>query len=160
MANADDPFQPPKAAVADVAAEQLLAARPRSVTLACRLLWATIVVSLLSLIPGVREDMWTEVAAMPGAVAVMLGFVGLMLGLEGWLIHMVSRRHGWARWVLLVLLALGWIITFSDFSASIEQGMAAVIIDLGVGIAEMTAAALLFLSRGSRWFGAAAAAEG
>jgi hypothetical protein len=147
-----DPFKAPKAHVADVDIDRALASRPASVTLACRLLWATIALGLVSLVPGVRNGLWTAYAQTPAAIVVALGFTMLMIALEAWLIRLVSRRHGWARWALLGLLILGWVLTFSDFSVSIDQGMAAVVIDLVVGMAEMVAAGLLFLSGGRTWF--------
>jgi len=148
-----DPYKAPKAPVADVDIGQDAVPRPASVTLACRLLWATLALGVLSLVPGVRTGLWVDLEKVPGAVALMLGFVAAMLLIEAWLIRLVARCHGWARWGLLVYLIVGWLMTFSDFSASIEQGMIAVVIDLVTGAAEMLAMGLLFLSAGRTWFG-------
>lgn len=148
----DDPFRAPTAQVADRDIARNQSPRPASITLACRLLWATIVVGLLSLIPGVRHGLWDDYVNSPVAVLLILGIIALMTGIEIWLIRLVARRHDWARWALLVYLFAGWLMTFSDFSGSIEQGMAAVLIDLGTGIAEVIAVGLLFLSRGRSWF--------
>jgi hypothetical protein len=148
----DDPYKAPRAHVADIEPGPDLASRPPSVTLACRLLWATLALGLLSLIPGVRNDLWTEFDKVPGAIVFMIGFVAVMTLLEAWLIRLVSRRQGWARWALLGYLIAGWLMTFSDFSVSIDQGMAAVIIDLVAGFGELVAVGLLFLSGGRLWF--------
>jgi len=154
-----DPYKAPKALVADVDVERDLASRPASVTLACRLLWATIVLGLLSLIPGIRNDLWSDYARTPDAVIFAMAFVVVVALLEAWLIRLVAQRHGWARWALLFYLIAGWLMTFSDFSSSIDQGMAAVIIDLASGITEVVAAWLLFLGRGRIWFADRASAR-
>jgi hypothetical protein len=147
-----DPYKAPKAQVADVDVGPDLASRPASVTLACRLLWVTLALGVLSLVPEVRTGLWVGLEKTPGAVVFMVGFVAAMTLIEAWLIRLVARRHGWARWALLVYLIVGWLMTFSDFSVSIEQGMIAVVIDLVCGVAEMVAAGLLFLSAGRMWF--------
>lgn len=149
-----DPFKAPTANVADpdnVPRDR--EPRPPPVTLACRLLWATVVLDLLSLVPGVRAGLWSGYDETPGAVVVAMVFVLVMTGIEIWLIRLVAHRHGWARWALLIYLITGWLMTFSDFSESIGQGMAAVVIDLSTGIAEVVAICLLFLSNGRFWFG-------
>jgi hypothetical protein len=150
-----DPFKAPTAQVADrdTEPERNQPPRPASITLACRLLWATIALGLLSLIPGVRHGLWDDYANSPVAVLLVLAVIAFMTGIEIWLIRLVARRHGWARWALLIYLLAGWLMTFSDFSGSIEQGMAAVLVDLLTGLAEMAAVGLLFLSSGRSWFG-------
>ena len=148
----DDPFRAPKARLSDADTGPDLAARPASVTLACRLLWATLIIGVLSMIPGVRTGLWSGVGENAGAGAFALGFIVAMTVLEAWLIRLVSHGRGWARWLLLGYLLLGWLLTLSDFSASIEQGMVAVVVDLVSAIAEMIAVGLLFLSRGRAWF--------
>lgn len=147
-----DPFKAPTAKVADIDARRDHEPRPASITIACRLLWATVVLGLLSLIPGVRHGLWDDYGNAPMAVGLALGFVAVMAGVEIWLIRLVARRHGWARWALLAYLLVGWLMTFSDFSGSIDEGMAAVLVDLVTGIAEMAAVGLLFLSSGRFWF--------
>jgi len=149
----DDPFRAPKARLSDADTGPDLAARPASVTLACRLLWATLIIGALSMIPGVRTGLWSGVGENAGAGAFALGFIVAMTVLEAWLIRLVSHGRGWARWLLLAYLLAGWLMTFSDFSESIGQGMAAVVIDLSTGIAEVVAICLLFLSNGRFWFG-------
>jgi hypothetical protein len=147
-----NPFKAPRAVVADTVIAPDPTPPPESITLACRLLWATVIVDLLSLIPGVRTGFWDDNGAAPAAVAVALVVVAVMTGIEIWLIRLVGRRHGWARWALLAYLIAGWVMTFSDFSASIAQGMAAVLVDLVTGLVEMFAIGVLFLSAGRRWF--------
>lgn len=147
-----DPFKAPAAKVADPDLRGHREPRPPSVTLACRLLWATIALGLLSLLPGVRAGLWDGRDNSLIAVVLALAFVAVMTGVELWLIRLVGSRHGWARWALLIYLIAGWLMTFSDFSASIEQGMAAVLVDLVTGITEMVAVGLLFLGKGRFWF--------
>ena len=148
----DDPFRAPKARLSDADTGPDLAARPASVTLACRLLWATLIIGALSMIPGVRTGLWSGVGENAGAGAFALGFIVAMTVLEAWLIRLVSHGRGWARWLLLAYLLAGWLMTFSDFSATIDQGMVAVIVDLVSGVAEMIAIGLLFLGRGRAWY--------
>jgi len=148
----NDPFRAPEARVADADSRPDPASRPPSVTLACRLLWATLFVGVLSLIPGVRSGLWSGLDQSPGGVAFVVGFAAVTTVFEAWLILSVGRRRGWARWLLLAYLLMGWLTTFSDFSTSIDEGMAAVIVDLASGIAEMVAAGLLFLGSDRTWF--------
>lgn len=147
-----NPFKAPAAKVADPKPKRDLEPRPASITLACRILWATVVLGLLSLVPGVRTGLWADYRQSPGAMVVAVVLVAIMTGVEIWLIRLVSRRHGWARWALLIYLIAGWLMTFSDFSASIEQGMTAVLVDLVTGVAEVFAIGILFLSAGRSWF--------
>lgn len=142
-----NPYQPPGSDVADPPVRR--SAVPAPVRSACLLILGGMGLSLLTLIPGLRvQD--PELPPMPlWAEALWIGF---FVGLTVWLLVLIQRRQNWARWTMLVLLAIGWIAIASDFPASFMRSPVAGVVDLAVTAMEAFAAWQLFTGAARRWF--------
>lgn len=111
--------------------------------------WLGWILSLLSLLPGVREGMWNE-AEVPLAVSVTLGVVLALF--SGWLIVMMSRGRNWARWTLVIYTAVSWLLLLADPDALQAQGPLAVTIDLATLVIEIYACLRVLFGEGVEWF--------
>ena len=126
-------------------------------TFACRILWVTLVIGVLSMHPAIRGEWWGEVedGDLQTAQVVLYGGVAL-LGVfavaYGILIYLAGRRNNVARWLLLLLLALGWVVTVGEFAETIEEAPWAAAADGLLAVLELAACYLLFLSPGAAWF--------
>ena len=150
-----DPYKPPAARVEDQGEDEDLAGRPPQVTLACRILWLALVVGLLSMHPLIRGEWWGEVEDNEAMQVVLYGTVALLGGFVvayGILIWLIGRRNDVARWLLLVLLALGWMVTLGEFAETLEETPWAAVVDGLLLVVELSACYLLFLSPGAAWF--------
>jgi hypothetical protein len=113
-----------------------------------------VVVSLLSLHPSIRGQWWAipdgeasdaiRIAGIVMAAVFMIIYVALVL--------LIGRRHGWARWALLVYVISTTLIGASDFPRSVSQTPAAAFIDVLTTLAELWAFYLLFFGPGAQWF--------
>ena len=147
-----NPYAPPTADVADPSPGW--PPPPRAVVIACRLVLASLVLGIISLLPGMRPALPDD-PVVPWALT--LAIVVVFGGLTLWLVLEVWRGKAWARWALLAFLALGWWLgagqLSDDFLRSPLLGLFGV-----VSIAlEVAACGLLFFGDGARWFAALAA---
>jgi putative copper export protein len=151
---AQDPYKPPASRVEDVGEDEELAGRPPQVTYACRLLWAVLVIDLLSMHPAIRGDWWGEVEDEDMRMFVYGGvaLVAVLFLAYGFLIYLVGRRNDVARWLLLLLFALGAVATVGDFAETLEETPWAAAVDGFSLVVELWACYLLFLSPGAAWF--------
>lgn len=147
----NNPFQTPNATVELAEFEP---PKPQAVVLAIRILWATMAIGLFSMLPGIRDGFWNEFSGdnMEIMIGVVVVFTVLSIAIFVALMVYLGRRANWARWGMLAMMCFGWIVTVSQGSDLIDQGMLAVVIDLGVAIAEAYAMALLFFGTGAQWF--------
>jgi hypothetical protein len=120
------------------------------VRIACGLVLTSLAVGVLTMLPGVRRA-----EAMPaGSTAIewlaYAGFVALAI----WFTRRSWQGRRWARWALLVYLAIGWAmyaLTLSD--EMVAAPMAALVNTLCLAM-ELSACGLLFFGAGARWFAA------
>jgi len=143
-AGAAGPYQPPTARVSD--ALDPIPPRPRRVTIACSLLWVSLALGLIPVFfPS--HDPFDDAAE---AVVFMLT-VALSILLSAALIFFAGRRRNWARWGLLILVALSWIEGL--FTA---QGFAENAIPMAVNavstVLDTLSIWLLFSGPAARWF--------
>ena len=155
-----NPYKPPEATVADRASSP----RPPQVARACWILWAMLIIGLISLHPSIRGEWWTSpggvesVEAEAGAAAGVVLAIGVALGILltlafAGLLVLVGRRHNWARWTLLVYLVLGWVLLALDLPTAVNEAPpAAIVIDLLSAAAEAWAVDLLFADPAAQWF--------
>jgi hypothetical protein len=147
-----NPYAPPDAEVADVTS--LRPPTPRAVGNACRLIIASLVLGIVSLLPGIRvprpDDPQVPLAFTLGSV-VVFGGLTLWLALEVW------RGKRWARWVMLAYLVLGWWLGAGDMSDDFLRSPLLGTLDAVCILLEAIACALLFFGAGARWFAALAA---
>lgn len=147
----NNPFKAPESKAGDEQMRRIHASRPPAVKFACQLLWVSIGLAALSLIPGIRSDFWSEDKSLLDAL-MDLDLALLMMLLEAWLIQMVYMQRNWARWTLLAFLAMGWTMQLGSLSESLAAGTVAFIIDSLVMILELAACYQLFVSPGRLWF--------
>lgn len=136
----DNPYEPPQAPLSDPVGP----ARPIAVTRASWLLYASLALGTITMLPGMRGEEFSLAANL-----VLLAIFG---GLTVWLVHQTGQRKGWARWCLLAYLVFGWVLTFGIDSTTAGSSPLAVLLDYVCGILEVAAAWWLFTGPGARWF--------
>jgi hypothetical protein len=147
-----NPYAPPGAEVADPVLPRSSA--PPSVRNACLLIFASLALGLLTLLPDVRLPAPDE-PAVP--MAVIVGLVVVFGGLTVWFAILVLRGRNWARWAMLVYLMLGWLLVGAELDSEMARAPMAAIIDTFCMAIEMVACGLLFFGAGGRWFSGRAA---
>jgi hypothetical protein len=130
---------------------------PYEVTRALQLLWAVLAISVVTLHPSVRGEWWlgsdgVDAALLDAALVGGLIVAGLFSGFYMGLVFLIGRRHGWARWAMLVFLVLGWVIQGADLQRSLAETPAAAFADLLMAGAEVWACRLLFSAPAAAWF--------
>ena len=143
----DNPFKPPSAEVADPVSTA--PARPLAVRLACQFLLVSLVLSLATLLPGVRTSTPDE-QEIPLIFSVIV--FGVLVGLSLFLIAKSYEGRNWARWTNLALLTLGWWLVAQDLASGTHLSSIEVTLDVVVVLMELTATWLLFTGIGSYWF--------
>lgn len=148
-----NPYEPPQAHVAD-AADIVRGPRPQAVRRAVMAFWIGWTLGLLTLIPGVRENVWDNPEIPAGvtlAVAIVFG------AFSAWLIVMVGRGRNWARWAWLVYIAVTYVLMASDPSGWERQGPVALAADMMSLVLDGYGCYLIFSGEGARWFSGGAA---
>ena len=153
----ENPYKPPEAYVAD-AADVARGPRPPAVTRAVIAFWVGWVLGLLTLIPGVRENVWDNPEVHAG---VTLAIATVFGGLSAWLIVMVGHGRNWARWAWVILVALTYLLMAADPSGWERQGLVALGVDFATAVLELYGCYLILTGPGAAWFtgGARAARE-
>ena len=143
-----NPYTPPAAAVADVASEQPVE-RPPSMTLAIRLLWASVVLAIVGLFTAPRQ-----VPGVAGFVVIVITGL-LVFGILAWLIVKMAAARNWARITYTVLSGLGylglvftWDMQVAQFKASPLSGVIS-LVNFAVGVFVLY---LLYTKASSVWF--------
>ena len=149
---AQNPYEAPEAQLADPIPAEV--PRPAEVARACRILWISLAVSVVTLLPSIRGQWWVPQSGedVPGVAAVSIGFALVMFVLSAWLIAKTGRGLNWARWTLLVFFAFGWLFLLTDFPRSITETPLAALADTLICAAEAWACLLLFRNPGAAWF--------
>jgi hypothetical protein len=140
-----NPFAPPRAEVADPPPQQ----PPPAVRRACRLVVASMVLGLVTLLPGIAAPVPDD-AQVP--LFITLAIVAFFGGLTIWLTVAVSRGVHWARWALLAYLALGWVLSGMQFTDEFMRSPISGMIEIVCVVMELVASAMLFFGSGARWF--------
>ena len=144
----ENPYQPPQARVAD-AAELARGPRPPAVRRALIAFWIGWVLSFLTLIPGVREGFWDDPevpVAVPLVMAMLLGTF------SAWIIVMVGRGRNWARWTLVVYIALTYVLVALDPAGWEKQGPLALGVDAVTLVLDLYGCYLILTGESARWF--------
>jgi hypothetical protein len=147
-------YAPPGAEVADPSFPSLVV--PSAVVRACQMFIASLLLGLIASVPGVagssQEWAWGSLVA----ACVLVALVG---GISVWLTVKIYRGRNWARWVMLVYLAVSWVATFMEFSEGFNRSPVVASVELLTTVIEVVACGLLFFGSGARWFATAAAAR-
>jgi hypothetical protein len=111
--------------------------RPRSVTLAVRLLSIALLLGVAILGFGWR----VPVVALSTFLVV------------GWLIFSAARRHNWARWALALLTIVAFAMTWSLVRFQLTYGIVVPLATVAQVTLEAVGFYLLFRPAAARWYG-------
>jgi hypothetical protein len=124
---------------------------PRAIGNACRLIIGSLMLGIVSLLPGIRvprpDDPEIPLAFTLGSI-VVFGGLTLWLALEVW------RGKNWARWAMLAYLVLGWWLGAGEMGDDFLRSPLLGTLDAACVTIEAVACALLFFGAGGRWFSA------
>jgi hypothetical protein len=147
-----NPYQPPKALVADVAPGEDKTPIPMLANIGVGLLWINFTLNLIGgaiQLPGVLERSRQFGTAM--AVS-LIGVVVVLTLLLACVIHFISRRRHWARILYLAIFLIGlpfFLLAIGQtFASSFATGIGAVLKTMVQAAALM----LLFLPSSNAWF--------
>jgi hypothetical protein len=120
--------------------------RPRSVSTAVNLLWASLVVGLLKVL--------MDLSHLGGIASVAVTVVGsvIFVALFGFLYLKISVGKNWARITFLVMGVIGIVPTFSIVSTEFSRSVVLGTLSLLQLALQTYAAFLLFTQPGSSWF--------
>jgi hypothetical protein len=144
----ENPYHAPEASVADV--QFIVGPRPPQVTRACRIYWAILIFSALSMLPGVRGDWWAH--ARGAVIAVVIAVNAALLIVVGLAIHATARRHNGGRWFLLLYALVDVLSTAGNATSILTETPLLVLWDVLSIPAEVAACVLLFRGAGAAWF--------
>ena len=144
----NDRYAPPTARVADTPPRDP-ASRPRQVTLAVRLLWASLLLALPSFY--IAMDHAPEDASNGVIIVVQI----ILMALAGYLNLCIGQGRNWARIVALILTVLSLLMVFflptPPDETVIEQ-----LINGVSSVLDVVAMVLIFTQPGASWFNGAA----
>lgn len=139
-----NPYDPPKAKVADV--EEALPKRPLTVTLALAILWIPLGIWMLGSL-GQMTSFTGEVT--PGMISYVAYLAALVI-VPAWLLLKMGRACGWARIALIVLYGLD--ILFRIYLLSFDSTLDIVVGILAPATFQAIGFVLLFLPVSNAWF--------
>ncbi len=150
-----NPYQAPTAALSDPLLPE--PPKPAQVQLAVRTMWVVFVVGLISLHPWIRGDWWAIKApdvpeAGPVFTVIMVAILLFSSVTSAVLIWLVSRRHGWARWGVLVWVLVGFWGLVADLPSVWAETPLALIVDSATVLLDAACCYLLFFGDGAKWF--------
>jgi len=143
----NNPYRPPSARVADVADPAAATPRPRVVSIAVWLLWASIVLELLDELFDIYDQ------SRRGAIVVAASAITIFLvGVVCWLIFMIGRQRNWARITYAILFALGMSVHLVNWQITWNgppRDLAAIVLQSGL---QLAAVVLVFQRAANAWF--------
>ena len=125
---------------------QSAANRPRSVSTAVNLLWASLVVGLLKVLMDL-----SHLGGIASVAVIVVGSV-IFVALFGFLYFKISVGKNWARITFLVVGVIGIVPTFSIVSTEFSRSVVLGTLSLLQLALQAYAAFLLFTQPGSSWF--------
>ncbi len=137
-----NPYAPPQTGVGDVASGVPIA-KPPQVGYAVALMWISL---LLDVVDTVADPQFAEAELVPQAI------IALLLLVQAAFIVLVSAGHNWARILVLVMFALGTLMTLADFGAEYARSRLVAWVDVSSIVVEAVALYLVFTRPASRWF--------
>jgi ABC-type iron transport system FetAB permease component len=148
--NANNPYEAPKAFVADVPDVNRTGppGRPLSVGIAFTLLWTSLAI-------GVLLVLWRLVAMANQGIALIAGLVTFaivtVLGavMFFWILRAVAKGHNWGRVTVLVLSIVGSLATLTSIQTLMDRSAIDVIVRFAMWLA---ATVLLFMPASTAWY--------
>lgn len=155
MTSEPNPYAPPTAAVAEVISTKPAQA-PREVKRAVRLLWVSLVISLLSFFLGiVSQSIQGPIEAELAGVVFVIVFMLIGVGIVAWIFHKIARGRNWARILWLLLVASNVVYSAFNWRQTIDIAKVAPLlaaINLIGTVIEFYAVFLLFSRPAAPWF--------
>ena len=142
-----NPYRPPATELRDPPRAPA-APPPLAVRSACLLVLASLALGLLTLAPGMRAPE----PGLPDMFAITVGAYIVFGGLTLWFVRRTWQGRNWARWALLVYLALGWALYAATLADEMTTAPMAALVNMVCVVMEATACGLLFMGTGGRWF--------
>ena len=144
----DNPYAPPRSSVDDAALPQVTQVRPDQVVLAIRLAAINYGLGLVGIL--VSWEYFSKLQPIGSLIFNQL----FSLALSVWIYYKIYKGRNWARITLLVLFALGSVMTLSGLVRNLLMAAPVIakvqmIVGIGIGLAILW---LLFISPGRRWF--------
>ena len=123
--------------------------RPLSVRVACYLVLAPFVLSIVTLLPAVGVPHHVG-GGVQGAIvwAVYVGFQVFAL----WLTYSTYRQRNWGRWALFAYVIFGWLLDAIASTTDIDESTLASPFNVTVAAMQVAALWLLFTGPGAKWF--------
>jgi hypothetical protein len=139
------PYTPPNATVEDRIDKR--GPPPAAVTRSCQLMWVGFALGLVASVPGIRDYGGVEIS-----MSFLLGTSAIFFALYVWLLRRILSGRNWARWTLVILQAVSWLVVLSDVEEFMKQGVLVRSIELLIIGLECYGCALLLWGEGSKWF--------
>src|SRR5688572_3939693 len=141
-----NPYTPPRAPVSDAAEVSQPAQKPKQVSMAAQMLWATLGLGVIN--TALQWEYLTAVFSVEMLVAIQL----VTLGIVAWLTIKISAGRNWARITYLVLTILGLPAILLQLPATFARAPVSGLIG-GLQLAlQLYALYLIFFEPGRRWF--------
>ena len=103
--------------------------------------------------PAISGEWWVMPDSMDSdLVAMMIAIAVASFAVYVCLVWLVGRRHNWARWTLLAVVAISTLFSMFDFQNSLAETPLAAGASLLFTLLEIWAFSLLFFGPGARWF--------
>lgn len=122
---------------------------PDEIWRACLLIVASLLLGLVTMIPGIAPERPAE-ADMPALE--VLGLLAVFGGLTLLLALKILQRRNWARWAMLAYLVLGWLLAAATMKEDFALSPLAGLINLVCMVLEWLAVWQLFFGNGPKWF--------
>ncbi|MEN9865906.1 MAG: hypothetical protein RL748_1496 [Pseudomonadota bacterium] len=140
------PYQAPNSDLTPL--NQPAPVRPRVVNLACIAFILSMLLSLVDLIPDLARG-WDEGSRLMRFFEIVV--IVILYGLFFGVIYAIAKGKNWARWLMLVLTALGQALAFLPDESPAKAQLFVVIAVIAM-VLDWFACALLFLGPGRSWF--------
>jgi hypothetical protein len=163
-----NPYAAPESVVDPV---EIRSQRPNEVTYAVRLLWIGIAISVIAEVINLRvivEQIQAGASRAPApqmvanvALITVLGGAAIGLLLWAWVISRIAAGRNWARWLFLVLLAIGMLFLLLNLHTTVAMYSRRPLMGVTAAvnwILQLVPCYLLLTPRAGAWFKAAQAA--
>jgi hypothetical protein len=144
----NNPYAPPTARVTDIESEAARVA-PWQVRSAVYLLWASLALSMPSILSGIVND-----GAREGRLYMIVMWVvlALMIAFAAWLITSIGRGRHWARIVYAALTAWSFFSIWSGAQRQFEESWIFGVLYVITSAMDIVIIVLLFLPPSNTWF--------
>ena len=141
-----NPYTPPQAPVSDAAEVSQPAQKPKQVSMAAQMLWATLALGVIN-----TALQWKYLMAV-FSVEMLVVTQLLTLGIAAWLTIKISAGRNWARITYLVLTIVGLPAILLQLPATFARAPVSGLVGGVQLVLQLYALYLIFFEPGRRWF--------